>query len=91
MSCNRGCGLSSRTKGAIGEPVQNNQRRMGASRPDERKFNMARRAFVGGLYHKVQAPKAIGSMTGHAEGSKAFARYRKVELELKKSLTDMLD
>jgi len=26
-----------------------------------------------------------------AEGNKAFARYRKVELELKKSLTDMLD
>lgn len=53
--------------------------------------HMARRAFVGGLYHKVQDPNAIGSMTGHAEGSKAFARYRKVELELKKSLTDMLD
>lgn len=53
--------------------------------------HMARRTFVGGLYHKVQDPNAIGSMTGHAEGSKAFARYRKVELELKKSLTDMLD
>ena len=64
---------------------------MGAGWSVKCEYYMAWRAFVGGLYHEVQDPNAIGSMTGHAEGSKAFARYRKVELELKKSLTDMLD
>lgn len=53
--------------------------------------HMARRAFTGELYGLVQDPNLIGSMTGHVEGSKAFARYRKVELNLKQSLIDMLD
>ena len=53
--------------------------------------HMARRTFTGGLYEKVQDPNIIGSMTGHAEGSKAFARYRKVEMQLKKSMVDLLD
>lgn len=53
--------------------------------------HMARRAFTGVLYGLVQDPNLIGSMTGHVEGSKAFARYRKVELNLKQSLIDMLD
>ena len=52
---------------------------------------MARRTFTGELYQRVQDPNLIGSMTGHVEGSKAFARYRKVELNLKRSLIEMLD
>lgn len=53
--------------------------------------HMARRTFTGELYQRVQDPNLIGSMTGHVEGSKAFARYRKVELNLKRSLIEMLD
>jgi len=31
--------------------------------------------FIGDLYKKVQDPDLIGLMSGHAEGSKALARY----------------
>ncbi len=41
--------------------------------------HMARRTFVGNVYFKVSDPNIIGKMSGHAEGSKAFARYRKIE------------
>lgn len=41
--------------------------------------HMARRTFVGNLYQQVQDPNLIGKMSGHVEGSTAFARYRKIE------------
>ena len=53
--------------------------------------HMARRTFIGGIYKHVQDPNAIGSMSGHAEGSKAFARYREVDEELQRSMVDLLD
>ena len=34
--------------------------------------HMARRTFIGNLYKKVQDPNLIGSMSGHAEGSRAL-------------------
>ena len=52
---------------------------------------MARREVVGGLYHKIQVPNAIGSMSGHAEGSKAFARYREVDEELQREMVSAID
>lgn len=52
--------------------------------------HMARRNFIGNLYNKTQDPNAIGSMTGHVEGSRAFARYRSIDDKVKKSLIDML-
>lgn len=52
--------------------------------------HMARRTFIGGIYKHVQDPNAIGSMSGHAEGSKAFARYREVDEELQRSMVDLL-
>ena len=30
-------------------------------------------------------------MSGHSEGSRAFARYRKIDDEMKKELVDLLD
>ena len=53
--------------------------------------HMARRSFIGGIYKHVQDPNAIGSMSGHAEGSKAFARYREVDDDLKRSMVNLLD
>ena len=53
--------------------------------------HMARRNFIGNLYNKVQDPDTIGSMTGHVEGSKAFARYRTIDDNLKKRLVSLLD
>ena len=41
--------------------------------------HMARRTFVGGLYKQVKDPNLIGAMSGHVEGSKAFARYRDID------------
>ena len=52
--------------------------------------HLARRTFIANLYNKVQDPNVIGSMTGHVEGSRAFARYRTIEAEVKKSLVDIL-
>lgn len=53
--------------------------------------HMARRNFIGNLYNKVQDPNAIGAMTGHIEGSKAFARYRNIDDNIKKSIISFLD
>ncbi len=53
--------------------------------------HLARRTFIGNLYKKVQDPNLIGKLSGHAEGSRAFARYRTVDDEMKQSLVDMLE
>ena len=52
--------------------------------------HMARRTFIGNLYKKVKDPNLVGSLSGHKEGSKAFARYREIDDEIKKELVDML-
>jgi len=41
--------------------------------------HIARRTFVGNAYFKVSDPNIICKMSGHVEGSRAFARYRKIE------------
>lgn len=53
--------------------------------------HMARRNFIGNIYKKVQDPDAIGSMTGHVEGSKAFARYRVIDDSIKKNLISAIE
>jgi integrase len=53
--------------------------------PEQRPLNeiasshLARRTFVGNAYALVKDPNLIGKMSGHVEGSIAFARYRKIE------------
>lgn len=51
----------------------------------------ARRTFIGNLYKKVKAPNLVGSLSGHKEGSKAFARYRDIDEDMKKELVNLLD
>lgn len=41
--------------------------------------HLARRTFCGNLYRQVKDPNLIGAMSGHAAGSKAFARYRNID------------
>lgn len=53
--------------------------------------HMARRTFIGNPYKKVQDPNLIGSMSGHAEGSRAFARYRDIDKKMKKDTVNLLD
>lgn len=52
--------------------------------------HMARRAFIGNLYGKVDSG-IISSMSGHVQGSKAFTRYYDVSPELQKKAIRKLD
>jgi hypothetical protein len=52
---------------------------------------MARRTFVGNLYKQVKDPNLVASMSGHAPGSKAFARYRTIDDEMKIELIGLID
>jgi site-specific recombinase XerD len=53
--------------------------------------HMARRTFVGNIYKKVKDPNLVGALSGHKEGSKAFARYRYIDDDIKKELIGHLD
>ncbi|MCC8038045.1 MAG: site-specific integrase, partial [Bacteroidales bacterium] len=53
--------------------------------------HIARRTFIGNLYKRVQDPNLIGSMTGHCYNSKAFARYRVIDDEIKNNIIKTID
>lgn len=52
--------------------------------------HIARRTFVGNLYKQVKDPNLIGKLSGHSEGSRAFARYRDIDEDMKKELINLL-
>ena len=52
--------------------------------------HLARRTFIGNLYKKVQDPNLVGKLSGHVEGSQAFARYRDIDDELLRKTTSLL-
>jgi len=53
--------------------------------------HIARRCFIGNLYKKVKDPNLVGNLSGHKEGSRAFARYREIDEEMKQDLVKMLE
>ena len=53
--------------------------------------HMARRTFVGNLYKQVLDPNIVASMSGHAENSRAFSRYREIDKEIKTNAVNLLD
>ncbi len=53
--------------------------------------HMARRTFVGNLYKQVKDPNLVGSLSGHKEGSRAFARYRDIDRDMKNELVKMME
>lgn len=53
--------------------------------------HMARRNFIGNLYKKVRDPELVSSMTGHVNGSRAFARYREIDEETKVNLVNLIN
>ena len=53
--------------------------------------HMARRTFVGAAYKVVKDPNLIGKMSGHVEGSKAFNRYRNIDDDDLRNITDMMN
>lgn len=73
--------------------IINSTTRMEEQRPicDVATSHMARRNFIGNLYKNTQDPDSIGSMTGHVEGSKAFARYRTIDDSIKKKLITVFE
>ena len=53
--------------------------------------HLARRCFVGNLYKQVKDPNLVGALSGHKQGSKAFARYREIDEEMKQDLVKLLE
>ena len=53
--------------------------------------HLARRTFVGNLYKQVKDPNLIAKLSGHVEGSRAFARYRDIDEEMRQDLVKMLE
>lgn len=53
--------------------------------------HLARRTFIGNLYKKIKDPNLVGSMSGHKEGSKAFARYRVIDDDMKRELVQLIE
>lgn len=59
--------------------------------PPHRSPHLARRCFVGNLYKQVKDPNLVGALSGHKEGSRAFARYREIDEDMKRDLVSMLE
>ncbi|VDR35755.1 site-specific tyrosine recombinase XerC [Alistipes sp. cv1] len=82
-------------KAGLDRPVTvlNQQTRQEEQRPlcEIASSHMARRTFIGNIYKKVKDPNLVGSLSGHKEGSKAFARYRDIDEEMKKELVGLLE
>ena len=53
--------------------------------------HLARRCFVGNLYKQVKDPNLVGALSGHVDGSRAFARYREIDEEMKRDLVKLLE
>ena len=49
--------------------------------------HLARRTFVGNLYKQVKGPNLVGALSAPKEGSRAFARYRAIDDEMKTERT----
>lgn len=52
--------------------------------------HIARRTFIGNLYKRVKDPNLVGKLSGHTEGSKAFARYRDIDEEMMRETIGLL-
>ena len=51
----------------------------------------ARKTFIGNLYKKVKDPNLVASLSGHTDGSRAFACYREIDNEMKRELVKLID
>lgn len=53
--------------------------------------HMARRTFINNLYGHVKDAELVASLTGHAEGSRSFLRYREIGSDIKRDLVSLLE
>ena len=51
----------------------------------------ARKTFIGNLYKKAKDPNLVASLSGNTDGSRAFARYREIDNEMKRELVKLID
>ena len=52
--------------------------------------HMARRTFIGNIYKEVKDQRLVSSLTGHSDGSRAFSRYRNIDINMKQDLVNLL-
>ena len=53
--------------------------------------HMARRTFIGNIYKQVKDQHLVSSLTGHSDNSRAFVRYRNIDIDMKQELVNILD
>ncbi len=53
--------------------------------------HMARRTFVGNIYKRFKDQSLVSELSGHAQNSAAFARYREVDQEMKREMVSAID
>ena len=53
--------------------------------------HMARRTVIGNVDKLVKNPNLVSALTGHVEGSRAFNRYRDIDIDKKKDLVKILE
>lgn len=78
----RHCGITRRVV-AI-DPVSRRERMLPVC--DIAGSHLARRTFVGNLYRHSRDPGIVSALSGHKEGSTAFARYRCIDDDIKRDL-----
>ena len=73
--------------------VIDNMTREPAQKPicDIATSHTARKTFIVNLYKKVKDPNLVASLSGHTDGSRAFARYREIYNEMKRGLVKLID
>jgi len=53
--------------------------------------HMARRTFVGNLFKKFKDQSLISELSGHVPNSMEFARYREIDMELKREMVSVIE
>lgn len=53
--------------------------------------HLARRTFIGNLYRQVKDQNLVSAMSGHGEGSRAFARYRTIDDDIRAETVALLE
>jgi integrase len=53
--------------------------------------HLARRCFVGNMYKKAKDQNLVSALSGHKQNSKAFARYRNIDEDMRNELVKMLE
>jgi hypothetical protein len=44
-----------------------------------------------GIQQSLMDPNLVSALTGHVEGSRAFTRYRTIDIDMKKDLVKILE